>query len=200
MAIVFAVGTYFVLRHFLMFATSFVGAYIIFLGIDCLARKGYIAAFERILNGNANSRVEYTVSNIVYVFLAMTLLLSLVSFGFQTWFNAKFDIVLVPAKPKEEPAKEEPAKKEESQGEGGGDGGSGSGDGGGDGDGEEEAGGDQEQAPSEKTKSKAPSAAPSAASTAASPSPPPAPAPPGPPPGTATTIHTTSARFIISPD
>jgi hypothetical protein len=72
MAIVFAVGTYFVLRHFLMFATSFVGAYIIFLGIDCLARKGYIAAFERLLNGNANSRVEYTVSNIVYVFLAMT--------------------------------------------------------------------------------------------------------------------------------
>ncbi|KAI8877567.1 hypothetical protein K501DRAFT_288324, partial [Backusella circina FSU 941] len=92
------------LEYFLIFSTSFVGAYITFLGIDCLARKGYIARSEGVLNGNDHSRIEYTVSTIVYVFLGMTLVFFFASFV---------------ADKKGDPSKTESIKKETPQSEGG---------------------------------------------------------------------------------
>ncbi|KAI8881076.1 hypothetical protein K501DRAFT_153665, partial [Backusella circina FSU 941] len=87
MALVSAIAARFLPRDSPLFTTSFVGSYIIMLGIDCLARKGYIAGLESLVNFNPNSQVEYTVSKLVYILLAMTLVLFFISYGWQFYFN-----------------------------------------------------------------------------------------------------------------
>jgi hypothetical protein len=87
-------------RESTLFTNSFVGAYVIMLGVDCIARKGYIAAFESLINFNPNSQIEYTVSAFVYIFLALTLVLFVISYGWQHFFNFMLPGILAAKKKK----------------------------------------------------------------------------------------------------
>lgn len=112
MALAAGVVTFFALRPMLFFATSFVGSYTVFFGIDCLARTGFIAGPESMLNRNLNHRVEYSVGKFVYVLLAMIILLFLISMAWQMIYNAAHHlgmhiVAAVEGKPAHEEAREE---------------------------------------------------------------------------------------------
>ncbi|KAI8637794.1 hypothetical protein BD408DRAFT_321416, partial [Parasitella parasitica] len=94
MALAFTIVVYFAHRPIMLFTSSFVGAYIFFFGIDCLARVGYIAGAEKLLNRNPLHLVDYEVGKFVYVLLALTLFLFLVSFAWQFIFNAAVEFGL----------------------------------------------------------------------------------------------------------
>ncbi|KAI8975624.1 hypothetical protein BDF20DRAFT_906830 [Mycotypha africana] len=94
MALLFAIALYFAHRPIMLFATSFVGAYAVMFGIDCLARVGFIAGPEALLNRNPRHIIEYRVGTFVYVLLAMVLVLFLLSFIWQFLFNAAYEFGL----------------------------------------------------------------------------------------------------------
>lgn len=78
----------------MFFTTSFVGAYIVMFGVDCLARVGFIAGPEAMLNRNPRNRVEYSVTKYVYVLLGMVLALFFISIVWQFIFNAAYEFGL----------------------------------------------------------------------------------------------------------
>ncbi|GAN05293.1 hypothetical protein MAM1_0087d04763 [Mucor ambiguus] len=94
MGLAFAILVYFAHRPIMLFVTSFVGSYIIFFGIDCLARVGFIAGPQKLLNSNPRHLVEYEVSKFVYVLLAMIIVMFLLSFIWQFIFNAAIEFGL----------------------------------------------------------------------------------------------------------
>jgi hypothetical protein len=113
MALLAGAATFFALRPMLFFATSFVGAYITFFGIDCLARTGFIAGPEVMLNRNPNHQVEYSVGKFIYVLLAMIILMFLISMAWQMIFNAAHHLGMhVIAAVEGKPAHEEIAREE----------------------------------------------------------------------------------------
>jgi phosphotransferase system glucose/maltose/N-acetylglucosamine-specific IIC component len=85
------------------------------LGVDCIARKGYIAAFESLINFNPNSQIEYTVSSFVYIFLALTLVLFFISYGWQHFFNLMLPGILDAKKKKAAQKKMEEQQRAEYQ-------------------------------------------------------------------------------------
>ncbi|EPB90815.1 hypothetical protein HMPREF1544_02393 [Mucor circinelloides 1006PhL] len=94
MGLAFAILVYFAHRPIMLFVTSFVGSYIFFFGIDCLARVGFIAGPQKLLNSNPRHLVEYEVSKFVYVLLAMIIVMFLFSFIWQFIFNAAIEFGL----------------------------------------------------------------------------------------------------------
>lgn len=94
MGLAFAILVYFAHRPIMLFTTSFVGAYIVFFGIDCLARVGFIAGPQKLLNRNPRHLVEYEVGKFVYVLLAMIIVMFLFSFIWQFIFNAAVEFGL----------------------------------------------------------------------------------------------------------
>lgn len=109
--------TFFLERYVILFATSFTGSYIFFLGIDFLTHTGYLAGVKKILDNNALHRVTYTLNSRVYALLSMTIVLFLISFAWQYLYNRnrEFGVNFVAAKTA--PAHEEDG----GGGEGGGD-------------------------------------------------------------------------------
>jgi hypothetical protein len=94
MALAAAIVTRFALRISFLFTTSFVGAYIMMFGVDCLARTGFIAGPQALLNRNPNHQVEYVLYKNVYVLLAMVIAIYLMSFAWQFVFNAAYQLGL----------------------------------------------------------------------------------------------------------
>ncbi|KAI8362585.1 hypothetical protein BD560DRAFT_404242 [Blakeslea trispora] len=72
MALAFAILIWAALRPAL-FLLHLVGAYIIMFGIDCLARTGFIAGPQALLNRNPRHMIEYRLSTTIYVLLAMVI-------------------------------------------------------------------------------------------------------------------------------
>ncbi|KAG1455341.1 hypothetical protein G6F56_007090 [Rhizopus delemar] len=110
MVLVTGILTFFAARPMVFFSTSFVGAYVVMLGVDCLARQGYLAGFELLFN--RHQIIEYSLSKYVYVLLAMTIVLFLISMAWQMIYNAAHQLGLhviaaVKGKTVEEEAKEE---------------------------------------------------------------------------------------------
>ncbi|KAI8065618.1 hypothetical protein BC940DRAFT_348020 [Gongronella butleri] len=81
--LVFAGLTFLLERHVLIFAIAFTGAYLFTLGVDVLAHTGYLAGIRTLIDRNPAHTVHYDVSRNVYVLLAVTLFLFLVSYGWQ---------------------------------------------------------------------------------------------------------------------
>ncbi|KAI8334980.1 hypothetical protein BC941DRAFT_430888 [Chlamydoabsidia padenii] len=87
MCVVFAALTFFLERYVILFATSFVGAYLFFVGVDVLARTGYVAGIRSIIDRNPLHTVHYVLDRDVYLLLAFTIVLFLISFGWQALIN-----------------------------------------------------------------------------------------------------------------
>lgn len=94
MGLLCAIIVYFKHRPIMFFTTSFVGAYIVMFGIDCLARVGFIAGPQAMLNRNPRNMVEYRVEKFVYVLLGMVIALFLISIVWQFIFNAAYEFGL----------------------------------------------------------------------------------------------------------
>ena len=86
MALACAVASFFLDRAVMIFAATFVGAYIFMFGVDCLSRTGFIAGPQAILNRNPNHLVEYQLSTNIYVMLAMIILMYLIFYVWQWIF------------------------------------------------------------------------------------------------------------------
>ncbi|KAI9491048.1 hypothetical protein BDB00DRAFT_834981 [Zychaea mexicana] len=83
----FAAITFFGERYVVLFATSFTGAYIFIVGIDFLTHTGYIAGVKSVLDQNPLHRVKYTIDRKVYGMMAVIIVLFLISFGWQFFYN-----------------------------------------------------------------------------------------------------------------
>ncbi|KAG1167554.1 hypothetical protein G6F36_012505 [Rhizopus arrhizus] len=60
MALLTGILTFFAARPMVFFSTSFVGAYFVMLGVDCIARQGYIAGVQLLYNRNPYHNIEYS--------------------------------------------------------------------------------------------------------------------------------------------
>jgi hypothetical protein len=87
MCVAFAAMTFFLERYVILFATSFVGAYLFFVGVDVLARTGYVAGIRSIIDRNPLHAVHYSLGRDVYILLAFTIVLFLISFAWQSLIN-----------------------------------------------------------------------------------------------------------------
>lgn len=94
MALVAGILTFFSARPLVFFSTSFVGAYFVMLGVDCLARTGYIAGVKLLYNRNRSHYIEYSLTKYVYVLLAMTIVLFFISLVWQMLYNAAHQLGL----------------------------------------------------------------------------------------------------------
>ncbi|KAI8988855.1 hypothetical protein BDB01DRAFT_719338 [Pilobolus umbonatus] len=94
LALLLAIVTYFAADQMVLFATSFIGAYATILGVDCLARTGFIAGFQTILNNNPVKQIEYELNKYTYVLLAVTLVLFLIAMVIQMLLNKGRTLVL----------------------------------------------------------------------------------------------------------
>ncbi|KAI8081563.1 uncharacterized protein BX664DRAFT_317435 [Halteromyces radiatus] len=87
MTVGFAGLTFFLERYVILFSTSFLGAYLFFVGVDVLARTGYVAGIRTIVDHNPLHSVQYVLSRDVYLLLSFTIVLFLISFGWQALMN-----------------------------------------------------------------------------------------------------------------
>ncbi|ORY91069.1 hypothetical protein BCR43DRAFT_498454 [Syncephalastrum racemosum] len=133
-----ACATFFLERYVILFSTSFTGAYIFIVGIDFLVHTGYLAGIKRILDHNPLHEVTYTITGKVKAMLAVTIVLAVLSLGWQSLYNRRraFGVNVVEAKaphhsPPPSAAREEGGSHHDS---GSGSGGGGEGEGGGHGD------------------------------------------------------------------
>ncbi|KAG2218714.1 hypothetical protein INT45_002422 [Circinella minor] len=96
----FAGVVFFAERYLVLFATSFTGSFIFIVGIDFLTHTGYIAGLKSILDQNSLHRVKYTIDRKVYAMMAVIIVLFLISFGWQFFYNRgrEFGVNVEPAK------------------------------------------------------------------------------------------------------
>ncbi|CAO3596887.1 unnamed protein product [Absidia cylindrospora] len=87
MCVAFACLTFFLERYVILFSTSFVGAFIFFVGVDVLARTGYVTGIRSIIDRNPLHTVHYELDRNVYILLAFTIVLFLISFAWQSLMN-----------------------------------------------------------------------------------------------------------------
>lgn len=95
-----ACATFFLERYVILFSTSFTGAYIFIIGIDFLVHTGYLAGIKRILDHNPLHEVTYTITGKVKAMLAVTIVLAVLSLGWQFLYNRHraFGVNVVDAK------------------------------------------------------------------------------------------------------
>ncbi|CAO3626786.1 unnamed protein product [Cunninghamella blakesleeana] len=86
-SILFGAICFFIETYIILFATSFVGSFIFIIGIDVLARKGYVAGIRSIIDRNPLHKVHYEIDRNVYILLSFTIVLFLIAFGWQFLFN-----------------------------------------------------------------------------------------------------------------
>ncbi|KAI8064842.1 uncharacterized protein B0P05DRAFT_476163, partial [Gilbertella persicaria] len=87
MGIVFVILIILTESYSVIFCTAFIGAYLFILGLDLFIHTGLINAFLSIFDGNPNHTNVYIIRTPVYVMLAFVIFLTLVSFGWQYYWN-----------------------------------------------------------------------------------------------------------------
>ncbi|CAO3665304.1 unnamed protein product [Rhizopus stolonifer] len=87
MGVLFAIFIFLAESYFVIFCTSFIGAYLFMFGIDLFAHTGMVNAFLVIFDGNQYHKNVYILRTTVYVMLAFVIFLTLVSFGWQYYWN-----------------------------------------------------------------------------------------------------------------
>ncbi|PHZ07839.1 uncharacterized protein RHIMIDRAFT_295572 [Rhizopus microsporus ATCC 52813] len=87
MGILFAIFICLAESYFVIFCTSFIGAYIFMLGLDLFAHTGMVNAFLVIFDGNQYHHNVYIMRTSVYVMLAFVIFLTIISFIWQYYWN-----------------------------------------------------------------------------------------------------------------
>jgi hypothetical protein len=87
MAIVAGVSVFLLERYIIIFATSFIGAYLFVFGMDLFVHTGFINGFRIILDHNWWHNVQYYINTNVYVMLGAVIILTLLSCGWQYYWN-----------------------------------------------------------------------------------------------------------------
>ena len=83
---IFMTAVTFMAQHYmLLFSTAFAGSYVFIVGIDFLAHTGYLTGIKGILD--RTHQAPYYISTHVYVMLATTIALCLISLGWQHFRN-----------------------------------------------------------------------------------------------------------------
>lgn len=87
MGVVLAIFIFLLESYAVIFATSFVGAYLFFLGLDFFVHTGFVNAMLLIFDGNSNHYNAYIMNQPVYIMLAFVGALTLISAGWQYYWN-----------------------------------------------------------------------------------------------------------------
>jgi hypothetical protein len=87
MAIVAGVSVFLLERYIIIFATSFIGAYLFVFGLDLFVHTGFINGFRIILDHNAWHHVQYMINVHLYLMLGAIIVLTLLSCGWQYYWN-----------------------------------------------------------------------------------------------------------------
>lgn len=74
-------------RYIIIFATSFVGAYLFVFGLDLFVHTGFINGFRMILDHNSWHHVQYMINVNVYLMLGSIIVLTLMAGGWQYYWN-----------------------------------------------------------------------------------------------------------------
>ncbi|KAJ2959261.1 hypothetical protein NQZ79_g5224 [Umbelopsis isabellina] len=83
----FAGSIYVAERYVILFSLSFSGAYMFILGLDLFIHTGFINAPRSILDHNPCHSITYRMTTGVYVMLAMVIVLTLLAFCWQYYWN-----------------------------------------------------------------------------------------------------------------
>lgn len=86
-AIIAGVSVFLLERYIIIFATSFIGAYLFIFGLDLFVHTGFINGFRIILDHNWWHNVQYMIDVHVYLMLGAVILLTLISCGWQYYWN-----------------------------------------------------------------------------------------------------------------
>ncbi|KAI8142445.1 hypothetical protein BJV82DRAFT_714040 [Fennellomyces sp. T-0311] len=99
-AVFFAALTFFLERYVILFSSSFVGGYTFIVGIDFIAHTGYTAGIKSIIDHNQLHRVKYIIDKRVYGIMSVIIVLFLISFGWQFYYNRdrRFGVNVTPVK------------------------------------------------------------------------------------------------------
>ncbi|KAG2179010.1 hypothetical protein INT43_001859 [Umbelopsis isabellina] len=100
----FAGSIYIAERYVILFSLSFSGAYLFILGLDLFIHTGFINAPRSILDHNGCHSITYRITTGVYVMLAMVIVLTLLAFCWQYYWNVMimnrcFGVNVVAVKP-----------------------------------------------------------------------------------------------------
>ncbi|KAI9323349.1 hypothetical protein BX666DRAFT_1885967 [Dichotomocladium elegans] len=88
LAVVCAALVRFTERHVILKSTSFTGAFIFIVGVDCLAHIGYLSGVIQLFDRNPHhERAAYEIDGRIYGLMVGIILLFLVSFAWQFFFN-----------------------------------------------------------------------------------------------------------------
>lgn len=90
-------------RYVILFSLSFSGAYMFVLGLDLFVHTGFINGPRSILDHNPCHNITYRITTGIYVMLAMVIVLTILAFGWQYYWNIilmhrYFGVNVVPVK------------------------------------------------------------------------------------------------------
>ncbi|KAM3582049.1 hypothetical protein VKS41_005482 [Umbelopsis sp. WA50703] len=83
----FSGSIYLAERYVILFSLSFSGAYMFILGLDLFVHTGFINAPRSILDHNGCHSITYRITTGIYVMLAMVIVLTLLAFCWQYYWN-----------------------------------------------------------------------------------------------------------------
>ncbi|KAI8984470.1 hypothetical protein BDF20DRAFT_816989 [Mycotypha africana] len=78
---------YFVETYMILFATALMGAYLFYFGLDLFAHTGFINPWLLIFDGNPRHKNMYLMSKPIYIMLAFVIINTLISIGWQYYYN-----------------------------------------------------------------------------------------------------------------
>ncbi|KAI8059837.1 hypothetical protein BDF21DRAFT_370083 [Thamnidium elegans] len=78
---------YFIETYMVIFSTSLMGSYLFYFGLDFFAHTGFINPWLLIFDGNANHHNTYLMNKPVHVMLGFVIVNTLISFGWQYYWN-----------------------------------------------------------------------------------------------------------------
>jgi hypothetical protein len=87
MVFLFSASIYLAERYVILFSLAFAGAYMFIFGLDLFIHTGFVNAAREILDHNGCHFITYRITTGVYVMLAMVIVLTLLSFGWQYYWN-----------------------------------------------------------------------------------------------------------------
>lgn len=103
MVFLFSASIYLAERYVILFSLAFSGAYMFIFGLDLFVHAGFVNAARLILDHNGCHFIAYRINTGIYVMLAMVIVLTLISFGWQYYWNImamhrSFGVNVVPVK------------------------------------------------------------------------------------------------------
>ncbi|KAI7903373.1 uncharacterized protein BX663DRAFT_434048 [Cokeromyces recurvatus] len=87
MGIIFVILIILAESYSVIFCTAFIGAFLFILGLDLFIHTGLINSFLSIFDGNRYHLNVYMIRTPVYIMLAFIIVLTLISFGWQYYWN-----------------------------------------------------------------------------------------------------------------